>query len=209
VLPHLLYADACERAGTFAPCQIIAELEGYEFNGLGNGSSSYRADDHQCFYDVLVLKGKASPSSQFDLLEVADVISRDLVEYPADTEPFDGELAICENSGSDNTVETNTTTPEEFAPADTTNVPPAVDTTPENPVETFIPSDSETTIPPVIPVDTVTVTPSGNSGGGSIGAVTIGLMAVLAKMKLNQSPQADVDAKNLSAKPVTVASLEF
>ena len=54
----LLYADAVERAGTFYPPEVIKALEGYEFDGLGNGPTLYRADDHQCFKDVYVVKGK-------------------------------------------------------------------------------------------------------------------------------------------------------
>ena len=35
----LLYADACERAGTHDPCGVGAALEGFEFDGLGNGKT--------------------------------------------------------------------------------------------------------------------------------------------------------------------------
>ena len=66
----LLYADACERAGTFYPPEVIKALEGFEFDGMGNGPTLYRADDHQCFKDVLVVRGKETPANQFDLLEV-------------------------------------------------------------------------------------------------------------------------------------------
>jgi len=31
----LLYADACERAGTFEPCAVGAALEGFSFDGMG------------------------------------------------------------------------------------------------------------------------------------------------------------------------------
>jgi branched-chain amino acid transport system substrate-binding protein len=58
----LLYADAVERAGSFEPCAVVAALEGFEFDGLGNGPTLYRAADHQCFKDVLVVKGKENPS---------------------------------------------------------------------------------------------------------------------------------------------------
>ena len=54
----LLYADACQRAGSFKPSEVGAALEGFKFDGLGNGPTEYRADDHQCFKDVLVVKGK-------------------------------------------------------------------------------------------------------------------------------------------------------
>jgi len=69
----LLYADAAERSGTFNPCGIAEALEGFEFDGLGNGKTLYRADDHQCFKDVLVVKGKENPTSEFDVLEVVEV----------------------------------------------------------------------------------------------------------------------------------------
>jgi ABC-type branched-subunit amino acid transport system substrate-binding protein len=80
----LLYADACQRAGTFRPSAVGGALEGFEFDGLGNGPVLYRAEDHQCFKDVLVVKGKENPSSKFDLLEVVEVTPRAQVEYPAD-----------------------------------------------------------------------------------------------------------------------------
>jgi ABC-type branched-subunit amino acid transport system substrate-binding protein len=79
----LLYADACQRAGTFMPSQVGKALEGFKFDGLGNGPTEYRAEDHQCFKDVLVVKGKENPSSKFDVLEVVEVTPRAQVEYPA------------------------------------------------------------------------------------------------------------------------------
>jgi branched-chain amino acid transport system substrate-binding protein len=79
----LLYADACQRAGTFMPSEVGKALEGFKFDGLGNGPTEYRADDHQCFKDVLVVKGKENPSSKFDVLEVVEVTPRAQVEYPA------------------------------------------------------------------------------------------------------------------------------
>ncbi len=94
----LLYADACERAGTFEPCQVGAALEGFKFDGMGNGPTEYRAEDHQCFKDVLVVKGKENPSSQFDLLEVVEVTPRSQVEYPVDHPMFaGGDLGTCNN----------------------------------------------------------------------------------------------------------------
>jgi len=86
----LLYADACERAGTFMPSEVISQLEGYKFDGMGNGPTEYRAADHQCFKDVLVVKGKENPSSQFDVLEVVEVTPRAKVEYAPDNEFFAG-----------------------------------------------------------------------------------------------------------------------
>ena len=79
----ILYADAAQRAGTFRPSGVGKALEGFKFDGLGNGPTEYRAEDHQCFKDVLVVKGKENPSSKFDVLEVVEVTPRAQVEYPA------------------------------------------------------------------------------------------------------------------------------
>lgn len=86
----LLYADACQRAGTFYPPQVIKALEGFHFDGMGNGATEYRAEDHQCFKDVLVVRGNPTPSSQFDILKVEQVVPRSQVEY--DAKIFGGEL---------------------------------------------------------------------------------------------------------------------
>ncbi|WP_095590072.1 substrate-binding protein [Actibacterium ureilyticum] len=86
----LLYADACERAGTFNPCGVAEALEGFEFDGLGNGPTLYRAEDHQCFKDVLVVKGKENPTSEFDLLEVVEVTPAAQVTYEPDHPMFAG-----------------------------------------------------------------------------------------------------------------------
>ncbi|MEM8871243.1 MAG: substrate-binding protein [Pseudomonadota bacterium] len=95
----LLYADAAQRAGTFNPCGIIEALEGFEFDGLGNGPTLYRAEDHQCFKPVLVVKGKDNPTSQYDLLEVVDVTPTEQVMYAPDHPDFaGGDLGTC-NAG--------------------------------------------------------------------------------------------------------------
>ncbi|MGB0957248.1 MAG: substrate-binding protein [Litorivicinus sp.] len=86
----MLYADAVERAGTFNPVEVIKQLEDHVFDGMGNGETLYRGADHQCFKDVLVVRGNENPSSQFDLLNVTQVVPRSKVEYPEDTYP--GEL---------------------------------------------------------------------------------------------------------------------
>ena len=96
----LLYADAAQRAGTFNPCGIAEALEGFEFDGMGNGPTLYRAEDHQCFKDVLVVKGKDNPTSEFDLLEVVEVTPAEQVTYAPDHEMFaGGNLGTC-NSGA-------------------------------------------------------------------------------------------------------------
>jgi branched-chain amino acid transport system substrate-binding protein len=86
----LLYADACERAGTFYPPQVIKQLEGFKFDGMGNGPTEYRAADHQCFKDVFVVRGKEKPANRFDLLQVEKVVPRAEVEY--DAKIFGGNL---------------------------------------------------------------------------------------------------------------------
>ncbi|MBV1903462.1 MAG: substrate-binding protein [Marinosulfonomonas sp.] len=89
----LLYADAVTRAGSFNPCAVAEAFEGFEFDGMGNGPTLYRADDHQCFKDVLVMKGKENPSSQFDILEQVEVTPRAQVEYPSNHPMFGGDDA--------------------------------------------------------------------------------------------------------------------
>jgi ABC-type branched-subunit amino acid transport system substrate-binding protein len=94
----LLYADAVERAGSFQPYAVVEALEDFEFDGLGNGPTLYRAEDHQCFKDVLVVKGKENPSSEFDLLEIVEVTPVDQVTYPPDHPQFaGGALGSCYN----------------------------------------------------------------------------------------------------------------
>jgi len=91
----LLYANACQMAGTFNPCGVIDALEGFKFDGMGNGPTEYRAADHQCFKDVLVVKGNEKPSSQFDLLKIVEVTPRAQVEYAPDMADVAGELGAC------------------------------------------------------------------------------------------------------------------
>ena len=86
----LLYADACERAGTFYAPEVIKALEGFEFDGLGNGPVNYRAEDHQCFKDVLVVKGKTEPKDKYDLLKVEKIVEAKTVTY--DPSIFGGQL---------------------------------------------------------------------------------------------------------------------
>lgn len=94
----LLYADAAERAGSFEPCAIAEALEDFEFDGLGNGPTLYRAGDHQCFKDVVVVRGKENPENEFDLVEIVEVTPTDKVTYDVDHEMFaGGELGTCNN----------------------------------------------------------------------------------------------------------------
>ena len=62
------------RAGSFATLVAVAEaLEGFEFDGMGNGPTLYRAEDHQCFKDVLVVRGAENPTTEYDTLEIVEV----------------------------------------------------------------------------------------------------------------------------------------
>ncbi len=89
----LLYADAVNRAGSFNPCAVAEALEDFEFDGLGNGPTLYRGADHQCFKDVLVVKGKENPTSEFDLLEIVEITPRAQVEYAPDHPQMGGAAA--------------------------------------------------------------------------------------------------------------------
>ena len=92
----LLYADAVTRAGSFNPCAVVEALEDFEFDGLGNGPTLYRGDDHQCFKDVLVVKGKENPDNEFDLLEIVEVTPVEQVTYAPDHPQFaGGALGTC------------------------------------------------------------------------------------------------------------------
>ena len=86
----ILYADAVERAGTFYPPEVIKALEDFEFDGMGNGSTLYRGEDHQCIKEVLVVRGNESPTSRFDVLNVIGKTSREEATY--DPAIFGGEL---------------------------------------------------------------------------------------------------------------------
>jgi len=92
----LLYADAVTRAGSFNPCAVVEALEGFEFDGLGNGPTLYRADDHQCFKDVVVVRGKENPENEFDLVEIVEVTPAEQVTYAPDHPQFaGGALGTC------------------------------------------------------------------------------------------------------------------
>ncbi len=96
----LLYADAVTRAGSFNPCAVAEALEDFEFDGLGNGPTLYRAADHQCLKDVLVVRGNENPTNAYDTLEVVEITPRAQVEYAPDHPMFaGGELGDC-NTGA-------------------------------------------------------------------------------------------------------------
>ena len=89
----LLYADAVTRAKSFNPCDVAAALEDYQFDGLGNGPTLYRGADHQCFKDVLVMKGADAPTSEYDTLEIVEITPVAQVTYAPDHEMFGGKEA--------------------------------------------------------------------------------------------------------------------
>ncbi len=92
----LLYADAVNRAGSFNPCAVGEALQGFEFDGLGNGPTLYRAADHQCFKDVLVVRGAENPEDEFHLVEIVEVTPVEQVTYPEDHPMFaGGDLGQC------------------------------------------------------------------------------------------------------------------
>ncbi len=97
----ILYADAVTRANSFNPCAVVEALEDFDFDGMGNGPTTYRGADHQCFKDVLVMKGVPSASGNadmngYDTLEIVEVTPRAQVEYPEDHPMFaGGELGDC------------------------------------------------------------------------------------------------------------------
>ncbi|WP_170477107.1 substrate-binding protein [Ruegeria arenilitoris] len=92
----LLYADAVERAGTFNPCGVVEALEDFEFDGLGNGPTWYRGADHQCFKDVLVVRGNQNPTNEYDTLEIVEITPRAQVEYDPEHPMFaGGDLGEC------------------------------------------------------------------------------------------------------------------
>ncbi len=86
----LLYADAVTRAGSFNPCAVVEALEDFEFDGLGNGPTLYRGADHQCFKDVLVVKGAENPENEFNLVEIVEVTPTEQVTYDAEHPMFAG-----------------------------------------------------------------------------------------------------------------------
>jgi ABC-type branched-subunit amino acid transport system substrate-binding protein len=92
----LLYADAVTRGGSFNPCAIGEALEDFSFDGLGNGPTLYRGSDHQCFKDVLVVKGKEEPENQYDLVEIVEVTPAEQVTYDVDhPQMAGGSLGTC------------------------------------------------------------------------------------------------------------------
>jgi ABC-type branched-subunit amino acid transport system substrate-binding protein len=66
------YADAVNRAGTFAPAQVIKALEGHKFIALKD-EEYWRDWDHQGINSVLVVEGK-KPAEQANASDVFNVL---------------------------------------------------------------------------------------------------------------------------------------
>jgi branched-chain amino acid transport system substrate-binding protein len=88
----ILYANACEKAGTFYPPAMIKALEDFRFTGAGPGEAYYRGEDHQCFKDVLVVQGNgpSKKKGEYDMLSIVDQVAAADTMYPANL--FPGEL---------------------------------------------------------------------------------------------------------------------
>ncbi len=111
----ILYADAVARAKSFDPCAVGEALvggdsslpgidspanKGFLFDGLGNGQTLYRGADHQCFKDVLVVRGAENPQDEYHLVEIVEVTPVAQVWYEPDNEMFaGGNLGTC-NAGA-------------------------------------------------------------------------------------------------------------
>ena len=92
----LLYADSVTRGKSFNPCAVGEALEDFSFDGLGNGPTLYRGSDHQCFKDVLVVKGKEEPENEYDLVEIVEVTPAEQVTYTVDhPQMAGGSLGTC------------------------------------------------------------------------------------------------------------------
>jgi len=92
----LLYADAVTRGKSFNPCSVEEAFKDFEFDGLGNGPTLYRGADHQCFKDVVVVRGKEHPENEFDLVETVEVTPAAQVTYAPDNPMFaGGDLGTC------------------------------------------------------------------------------------------------------------------
>ena len=64
--------------GTFNPTEVIATLEGHAFTGTSPGEAFYRAEDHQCFKDILVVRGKrpSERENDHDFLAIVNSVER-------------------------------------------------------------------------------------------------------------------------------------
>ncbi|MCW8943194.1 MAG: branched-chain amino acid ABC transporter substrate-binding protein, partial [Sedimenticola sp.] len=62
------------------------------YTGIGPGETFYRGEDHQCFKDMLVMKGNGTDSrtGQYDLLKIVEQVKREDTVY--DHKTFSGEL---------------------------------------------------------------------------------------------------------------------
>ena len=85
----LQFAAAAERAGTFYPPEVIAQLEGHTYDNAGLGSAeTLRACDHQAVRDVLFVQGRRLTGGDTDgMFRLIESVSRSEVAYGCEEEP--------------------------------------------------------------------------------------------------------------------------
>lgn len=75
----LLYANACELAGSFAPPAIWEVMEGLEFSGTGNLEALYNGADHQVYQATVIARTRGVNSeNEFETLEIVEFDQDDL-----------------------------------------------------------------------------------------------------------------------------------
>jgi len=81
------YSAAVERAGTFYPPEVIAEMEDHGYANTGVGRARSRACDHQSLRDVYVLRGQSD--SEPAPVEIVDTLDGSAVAYGCSESPAD------------------------------------------------------------------------------------------------------------------------
>ncbi len=91
----LQYADAVERAGSFAGADVVKALENHHFTLLG-ADEYWRSWDHQGIHPTYIAVGKSPEESknEWDLFTIisehdGDVVARTQEENPIELEPLD------------------------------------------------------------------------------------------------------------------------
>ena len=71
-----LWADACERAGSFYPPDVIKAYEAGNHNQSTVGDVYFRAADHQLVRPVIIVRGKApgAMKNPEDFWEVTEIV---------------------------------------------------------------------------------------------------------------------------------------
>ena len=93
MLQVLLYADACERAGTFNPCGVAEALEGFEFDGWATARrciAPKTTSASRTFWSCAVRRTRPTA---FDTLEIVEVTPVEQVTYAPNHPMFGGDEA--------------------------------------------------------------------------------------------------------------------